>query len=118
MTELKIGRVIVDSRAEMVFDRETDYRIYSKTFPLKKYVIEKGQGFIRAIRKGKKVDKEILVSATPASGKSEIMVFSKGKGETYRLFDTESKWLFFSSYYDKKGRVIGFRAWLGDLDQI
>ena len=118
MDEQKIGKVIVDSRAEMTFDRETDYRIYSKTFPLKKYVIEKGQGFIRAIRKGKKVAKELLVSATPAQGKSDIMTLSKGKGETYHLFDSEGKWLFFSAYYDGKGRVIGFRAWLGDLDQI
>ena len=102
----------------MVFDRGTDCRIYSKTLPLKKYIVERGIGFIRAIRKGKKVAKELLVSATPAEGNSEIIMVSKGVGENHHLFDSEGKWLFFSSYYDAKGRVIGFRAWLGDLDQI
>lgn len=115
----KIGTVIIDSRGTLALDRGTEMLICSRKVPLKKYEIEYGIGFMRALRKGKKVAKEVLVSATPAkNGTGEIMTCSKNDSETFRLFDSEGKWLFFSSYYDERGKVIGFRAWLGELSDI
>lgn len=115
----KIGTVIIDSRGTLALDRGTDMLISSRKIPLRKYEIEYGIGFMRALRKGKKIASEVLVSATPAKkGIGEITTCSKKESETFRLFDSEGSWLFFSSYYDEKGKVIGFRAWLGELSDI
>lgn len=115
----KIGRVIVDSRGSLTLDRGTDCRIYSKIVPLRKYQIETGIGYMRALRKGKTIAKEVLVSATPAwKGTGEVTTCSRKESETFKLFDSEGHWLFFSSYYDERGKVIGFRAWLGEMKDL
>lgn len=119
MDQKRIGRVIVDSRGGLTLDRGTDSRIYTKIVPLKKYQIETGIGYMRALRKGKKIAKEVLISATPAyRGTGEVTTCSKHESETFKLFDSEGHWLFFSSYYDEKDKVIGFRAWLGEMKDI